>query len=350
MSKMSERFDVFLNNQKAVALVGILFISGLAMVIYATKFADQKQIAQAEQVNSADDMNIDNLIVKEKDSTVFNSKTDAINKGGNTWEDEANDPNHTSEFESSLNDNVNLTEDNVLDDIWSDNEKNHSNDNVNKSNEPISKNQGASTIRSEKELKQGFDKNEAEQPYVEEAIEPVKTNTQTDNTRRRNVGESNSNMGYGFSSGQPENTQDIAAVVHNGGRNVSSGSRVTLRLTENAVLDGIDVPKNTMLFGLASISSDRLKIRIKSYKMNKQVFYCKLAVFELDGIEGIYVPEGMLDDVAQEGKQDGINKSSTTLSIPVIGSITTNALTKRNKDNSVVLNDGHKVILRSDKK
>ena len=70
---------------------------------------------------------------------------------------------------------------------------------------------------------------------------------------------------------------------------ISSGQRVTLRLCEDMVVEGILVPANTHLFATCSIS-DRLSLKVSSLNINGNIYSINLVAYDNDGGEGLYCP------------------------------------------------------------
>lgn len=90
----------------------------------------------------------------------------------------------------------------------------------------------------------------------------------------------------------------VAAVIHNT-QTIVNGSTVKLRLVNAVFINGVQIPKNTFLFGLASLKGERLLVKINSIQYNNSLFPVDLNVFDLDGISGIYIPGAINRDVAK---------------------------------------------------
>ncbi len=105
-----------------------------------------------------------------------------------------------------------------------------------------------------------------------------------------------------YSLEEPESTNflqnAIAAIIHNT-QTIVNGSTVKLRLVGAVFINGVQIPKNTFLFGLASLKGERLLVKINSIQYNNSLFPVDLNVFDLDGISGIYIPGAINRDVAK---------------------------------------------------
>ena len=82
------------------------------------------------------------------------------------------------------------------------------------------------------------------------------------------------------------NTDETIYVVVDGDQVVKTNSRLRMRLTEAATINGKQMPKNTPIFGFISFQPNRALIEIENIKYHPT----KLKAFDLqDGSEGIYV-------------------------------------------------------------
>lgn len=112
----------------------------------------------------------------------------------------------------------------------------------------------------------------------------------------------NSNGGFyeldnaGFTE-VPQNT--IRAVVHES-QLVVNGSTVKMRLADEVVVNGIKIPKDNFIFGTAQLSGERLVIKIESLRYGRSLFPVDLAVYDLDGLDGIYIPGSITRDVVKQ--------------------------------------------------
>lgn len=86
-----------------------------------------------------------------------------------------------------------------------------------------------------------------------------------------------------------------------------SGATVKLQLLNDIFVAGIKIAKNEFVFGLASLSNERLKIVINSLRYRQNILPVSLAVYDMDGMEGIYIPGSINRDVSKQFADDAIS-------------------------------------------
>lgn len=145
----------------------------------------------------------------------------------------------------------------------------------------------------------------------------------------------------------------IEAIVHETG-SVVTGATVKLRLASDVYISGVLVPKGTFIFGTAAVNDERLKITIQSIRYQSSIFPVKLSVYDLDGMEGIFIPGAITRDVAKLSADQaiqGIGISNLNSSLPVQAAsagITAvkSLLTKKAKLVKVSVTAGYQVLLK----
>lgn len=78
------------------------------------------------------------------------------------------------------------------------------------------------------------------------------------------------------------------------------GSIIKLRLLDNISIDGKIIPIANFIYGTVSLNGERLRVEITSIRFNHYLYPVKLNVYDLDGMQGIYVPGAITRDVAKE--------------------------------------------------
>lgn len=96
-----------------------------------------------------------------------------------------------------------------------------------------------------------------------------------------------------------EDLGTIRAVIHRD-QQITDGGRVQLRLLEPVTIRGINIPANTLIFGMGSFGAERVSIGINNLHYEGRIFPIKLTVHDMDGMPGVFVPNVL---AAQEGKQ-----------------------------------------------
>lgn len=71
---------------------------------------------------------------------------------------------------------------------------------------------------------------------------------------------------------------------------VRAGCTVQLRLLEAVRIDDTVIPRNTPLYGLATISGMRLQVTVSSVEYGGRIFAVEAAAYDLDGQPGLNVP------------------------------------------------------------
>ncbi|HWW43125.1 conjugative transposon protein TraM [Pedobacter sp.] len=164
-----------------------------------------------------------------------------------------------------------------------------------------------------------------------------------------------------FSINEPiSETKDqnaIEAVIHEN-QTVTSGSIVKLRLINDIYINGQLIPRNTFVFGTANISGERLLIDVNGLRFGKSLFPVKLGVYDLDGLDGIYIPGAISRDVAKQSADQALQGLSMSGSLdPSLGVQAMGAgieaakslMSKKVKLIKVTVKAGYNVLLKDDK-
>jgi conjugative transposon TraM protein len=104
---------------------------------------------------------------------------------------------------------------------------------------------------------------------------------------------------------EDENSNAIQAVIHDT-QTVVAGSTVKLRLLTDVYINGQLVEKDQFVFGTCAISGERLTISINSIRDEHSLLPVSLTVFDLDGMEGIYIPGAITRDAAKQASSQSI--------------------------------------------
>jgi conjugative transposon TraM protein len=155
-------------------------------------------------------------------------------------------------------------------------------------------------------------------------------------------------------AGDGQNT--VEAVVHET-QSLVNGTTVKLRLANAIFINGVQIPKDNFLFGVASLKGERLAITVNSIRYGNSLFPVELSVYDLDGLSGIYIPGALNREVAKESA----DRSMQTLGIATMddswGAQAAGAgieaakslLSKKVKQVKVVIKAGYQVLLRDEK-
>jgi conjugative transposon TraM protein len=97
----------------------------------------------------------------------------------------------------------------------------------------------------------------------------------------------------------------IQAVVHED-QTLVSGAVIKLRLEDGIYVNGRMIPKGSFVYGTCALNNERLEIKIASIRYLNNILPVSLSVYDLDGMEGLYVPGSIGRDAAKNGVGDAI--------------------------------------------
>jgi len=87
---------------------------------------------------------------------------------------------------------------------------------------------------------------------------------------------------------------------------INDGGAVKLKLTDSIQLKDQWIPKGQQIFGVCSVTNQRLLLTIQNIRLDKQIIPVSLTVFSLDGMPGIPAPEAELGGAASNGASDAV--------------------------------------------
>ena len=120
-------------------------------------------------------------------------------------------------------------------------------------------------------------------------------------------------------------------------------------------INGILIPKGNFIFGIATMTGDRLTILIKSILYKNNLLPVNLSVFDLDGIEGIHIPvsntKAMVDQTSENAFQNiGLNNLNPTISAEAISAgieAGKKIFTRKIRLEKVTVKAGYHVLLKN---
>lgn len=133
-----------------------------------------------------------------------------------------------------------------------------------------------------------------------------------------------------------------------------NGAVLKMRLASDIYINGVFIPRNTTVSGIAALDNERLQVEISSIRYNNSLFPVKLEVFDLDGLAGIYIPGAISRDVAKQSADNTLQLMELTTLDPSLkaqaaaaGVNTVKSLLSRKvKQVNVMVKAGYKVLLR----
>lgn len=148
----------------------------------------------------------------------------------------------------------------------------------------------------------------------------------------------------------------ILAMVH-GEQQVHHGSILKLRLLEEVLIRGDNIPSGSFVFGQVSLDQERLQIMVRSIPYKGQLLPVSLSVFDLDGIAGIHIPGSLEREVVKQSAEQAVQSigvPGVTHSLPAqiatagIGTAK-NLLGRKLRQVRVNIKSGYQVFLRDEK-
>ena len=137
------------------------------------------------------------------------------------------------------------------------------------------------------------------------------------------------------------NTDETIYVVVDGDQVVQANTRLRMRLTKAATINGKLMPKNTPIFGFISFQPNRALIEIENIKHHPT----KLKAFDLqDGSEGIYVENNFKEEATREVLDDVIGDINIP-SVPQVGGLT-QVFRRTNRRVKVTVLNNYRLILK----
>lgn len=148
----------------------------------------------------------------------------------------------------------------------------------------------------------------------------------------------------------------IQAVI-NTDQTLTSGSTVSLRLVDEAVVSGHLLPRNQLLYGLANINGERVTVNITSARVGQTILPVALQVYDLDGLLGIRAQGAITRDVSKESADQAMGGLELASLDPSLGAQAASAglqfakslASKKIKLVRVSLPSGYTVLLKNSK-
>jgi len=101
------------------------------------------------------------------------------------------------------------------------------------------------------------------------------------------------------------NGNTVEAVVAET-RTLVTGATIKLRLLNNIYINGALIPKDQFIYGTCSISGDRLLVNLSSIRYNNSIYPVALAVYDMDGLTGVYMPDAISRQVSKGSADQAI--------------------------------------------
>ncbi|RED45675.1 conjugative transposon protein TraM [Seonamhaeicola aphaedonensis] len=138
-----------------------------------------------------------------------------------------------------------------------------------------------------------------------------------------------------------QHTDPFIYVRVDGTQTVRNNYRLQMRLTKEAIINNIKVPKNTPIYGFVSFKPNRTIVEIENIN-HKPV---KLKAFDLqDGSEGIYIENSFRGEARQEVVGDVVDDINI-VGVPQVNGIK-KIFQRNNRTIKVTITDNYQLILK----
>jgi conjugative transposon TraM protein len=93
----------------------------------------------------------------------------------------------------------------------------------------------------------------------------------------------------------------IEAIIDQDIKNGTLGARLRIRLLDDILIGNAIVSKGTYLYALISgYESQRVKLTISSVMLDDKIYPIELSIYDVDGMEGLYVPASAFREFSKE--------------------------------------------------
>jgi hypothetical protein len=160
---------------------------------------------------------------------------------------------------------------------------------------------------------------------------------------------------YGLENDPPEEKANaIQAVVHEN-KVLVNGAVIKIRLTSDIFIGAVKIPAGNLIYGVAGLDGERLTIEINSIQYQHSLYDVKLAVYDMDGLPGIYIPGAISREVSKQGADNMLSLMDMSSMDPSLKAQATaagigtlkNLLSKKVKLVRVMVKAGYKVLLKN---
>lgn len=151
---------------------------------------------------------------------------------------------------------------------------------------------------------------------------------------------------------RPEIGNAIEAIIHDT-QELVAGATVKMRLLNDVTINGKVISKDQFIYGICNINGERLTIQVSSIRSGNSLLPVSLSVYDLDGLEGIYIPGAITRDAAKQASDDALQNIQLMSLDPTIGQQAASAgieaakglLSKKSKLIKVTVKAGYKILL-----
>ena len=164
-------------------------------------------------------------------------------------------------------------------------------------------------------------------------------------------------LGVSGSSTTPQGS--VRAVIHGEQKDITESSQIKLRILDPILVDGFMIPRNTIIFGMASFSENRVNIDIENIAFRNNIYPFRGRIYDQDGFLGIYIPDNLVNDAKTEASSETVSAADVNFSgLTGIVSTGANAIVNAAKNvvtgsirrTKVTLPANYKLIIKTNEK
>ncbi len=141
---------------------------------------------------------------------------------------------------------------------------------------------------------------------------------------------------------ETQNTDAFIVVEVNGEQTVRTDGRLELRLAVDALIEGRNVPRNTLMYGFVNFKANRVLLNITNIEHRP----VDLRAFDLlDGNEGIYIENSFRSEASREVLDDVVQDINIA-GVPQIGGIK-QVFRRNNRNVKVTIYNQYQLLLKA---
>lgn len=178
-----------------------------------------------------------------------------------------------------------------------------------------------------------------------EASAVIQESAEQDPVRRRKV--RYLNVSENSETASKKVSMSIPCRIY-GEHKVTNNSKIKARITEDVVIDNVKIKRNTIVTGIAQLTSTKVNIRFETIQYENKTIPVNMKAYSRDGLEGIYIEGGVGDDVKKDVYDDILDAASpsTVDRIPIVGDILKTTTKKQNNRVYVDIPNDYTIYLR----
>lgn len=119
-------------------------------------------------------------------------------------------------------------------------------------------------------------------------------------------------LGVSATSTAPKGS--VRAVIHGEQKDITESSQIKLRILDPIEVDGFMIPRNTIIFGMASFSENRVNIDIENIAFRNNIYPFRGRIYDQDGFLGIYIPDNLVNDAKTEASSETVSSADVNFS------------------------------------